>query len=70
MDTVINVFIYDKNGELLPNAEVHWRVNYHNKVITLGPVTSIGLHNKPVVVQLSGESTLDDPFIDIIVIPR
>ncbi len=65
MDTVVNVFIYDRNEDPLPGAEVKFKFKFKGRIREYGPVTSVGLQNKPVVLQLKNE--IDEPFVDVFV---
>ena len=65
MDVAINVFVFDRNDQPVPGAEVCWTVIHGGKSKELGPVTTEGLLDKPAKLQVS--NNLDEPFVAITV---
>jgi hypothetical protein len=62
---LINVYVYDKNEQPIPGAEVIWKVRQKGQELTLGPVTTQGFINSSAGIVIKNENELDSPYIDV-----
>jgi len=62
-DTALRVNAVDLGGNAIAGVSLTWKVKTGGKTLDLGPATTLGFLDKPVLVQFKQE--LDDPIVEV-----